>query len=406
MSLLKTIPLLSLVGAAYAVPSKVQRSPDSTIHARAVCTPSGGAMSSIDDTPAIMDSITECGDGGTIVIPANSTYYLNSVLDFAGCAGCDFQVEGTLKFSADLDYWEGKTAMISVADIDGLKLRSLTGAGVIDGNGQAAWDRFADDDSYARPTLLYITGGSNLEVTGLSQKNPPNVFVSIRDGTESALFDDLILDATSSSDNDPKNTDGFDVGDTTYVTISNTKVVNNDDCVAFKPGANYVTVRDITCTGSHGLSVGSLGKGSDDIVQNVYVEGATMISSSKAAGIKTYPSGGDHGTSTVSNVTWTKVTVQDCDYAIQIQSCYGEDDDYCEQNPGDAVLTGIVFDGFSGTTSDKEDPVTGNLNCGADGTCDVTVSNYEVTASSGDGQVLCANTPEDLGVECTEGASG
>ena len=61
------------------------------------------------------------------------------MLDFKGCTGCDFQVEGLLKFTGDTDYWEGKTAMISVSDIDGIKIRSLTGEGVIDGNGQDAY---------------------------------------------------------------------------------------------------------------------------------------------------------------------------------------------------------------------------------------------------------------------------
>ncbi|KAL4898660.1 putative endo-xylogalacturonan hydrolase A [Aspergillus ambiguus] len=403
---LRKVFLASLIGACSAIPSNVQRPPDSTIQPRAICTPAAGGTSTKDDVPAIMSAITKCGNGGTIVIPSNTTYYLNSVLDFAGCSGCDFQVEGLLKFASDTDYWEGKTAMISVSKINGLKIRSLTGNGVIDGNGQNAYDRFAEDSSYDRPTLLYITGGSNIEVSGLRQKNPPNVFVSVKGGTTSALFNDLTLSATSKSNNPAKNTDGFDIGQSTYVTISNTKVTNDDDCVAFKPGANYVTVRDITCTGSHGLSVGSLGKSSDDTVKNIWVEGATMISSTKAAGIKTYPSGGDHGLSTVSNVTWTKVDVQGCEYAIQIQSCYGEDEDYCEDNPGDAVLTGITFDNFSGTTDDKYDPVTGNLNCGSEGTCDVKVINYKVTAPSGERKVLCANTPSSLGVTCSSGASG
>lgn len=35
------------------------------------------------------------------------------------------------------------------------------------------YDRFASDKNYKRPTLLYITGGSNIEVSGLRQKNPP-----------------------------------------------------------------------------------------------------------------------------------------------------------------------------------------------------------------------------------------
>lgn len=268
------------------------------------------------------------------------------------------------------------------------------------------WDLFASDSSYARPTLLYITGGSDITISGLRQKNPPNVFNSVKGDSTNVVFSDLEMDATSKTDNDPKNTDGFDIGASTYVTISNVQVTNDDDCVAFKPGSNYVTVTDITCTGSHGLSVGSLGKSSDDTVKNIYVSGATMVDSTKAAGIKTYPSGGSHGLSTVTNVTWDGVVVDGCDYAIQIQSCYGEDDSYCEEYPGDAVLTDVVFKSFSGTTSGKYDAVTGNLDCGADGTCGVTVSDYTVKPASGSGEVLCANTPSNLGVTCTSGASG
>ncbi|CAL5868936.1 uncharacterized protein PFLUO_LOCUS3164 [Penicillium psychrofluorescens] len=295
---------------------------------------------------------------------------------------------------------------MNVEDIDGIKIRSVTGSGVVDGNGQDAYDLFAEDSSYQRPTLLYITGGSNIQVSGFRQKNPPNVFNSVNGGSTNVVFSDLELDAASNSDNPPKNTDGFDIGDSTSVTLTNIKVTNDDDCVAFKPGADGVTVTRITCTGSHGLSVGSLGEGSDDTVKNVYVSGATMINSTKAAGIKTYPSGGSHGASTVTNVTWTEITVENCDYAIQIQSCYDEDESYCEEYPGNADLTDVVFNAFSGTTSTTYTPVTGNLDCGANGTCGVTVTDYTVKSPLGAGEVLCANTPSDLGVTCTSGASG
>ncbi|KAJ5895951.1 uncharacterized protein N7473_005350 [Penicillium subrubescens] len=400
-----TIPrkllLLLALPLALAIPD-----PSPILNARAsTCTPVAGGSSSIDDVPAIRSAIASCSSG-TIVIPSGTTYYLNSVLDFAGCSGCDFQVEGLLKFASSTSYWSGKTAMINVKNINGLKIRSLTGKGVIDGNGQDAWDLFASDSSYARPTLLYITGGSDITISNLRQKNPPNVFNSVKGGTTNIAFTSLTMDATSKSTNLPKNTDGFDIGTSTNVLINNVKITNDDDCVAFKPGANYVTVTDITCIGSHGLSVGSLGKSSSDTVKNIYVSGATMINSTKAAGIKTYPSGGSHGQSTVSNVTWTGVVVQGCDYAIQIQSCYGEDASYCAEYPGDANLSGIVFDGFSGTTSGKYGSVTGNLDCGADGTCGVKVSSYTVKAANGGTEVLCANTPSSLGVTCTSGASG
>ncbi|PWY70749.1 endo-xylogalacturonan hydrolase A [Aspergillus eucalypticola CBS 122712] len=406
MALYRNLFLLASLGLSNAAPSKVQRAPDSSLHARAVCTPTAGGDSSTDDVPAITEALSSCGNGGTIVFPEGSTYYLNSVLDLSSCSDCDIQVEGLLKFASDTDYWSGRTAMISVSDVDGLKLRSLTGSGVIDGNGQDAWDLFASDSSYSRPTLLYITGGSNLEISGLRQKNPPNVFNSVKGGATNVVFSNLKMDANSKSDNPPKNTDGFDIGESTYVTITEVTVVNDDDCVAFKPSSNYVTVDTISCTGSHGISVGSLGKSSDDSVKNIYVTGATMINSTKAAGIKTYPSGGDHGTSTVSNVTFNDFTVDNTDYAFQIQSCYGEDDDYCAENPGNAKLTDIVVSSFSGTTSDKYDPVVANLDCGADGTCGISISGFDVKAPSGKSEVLCANTPSDLGVTCTSGASG
>ena len=204
----------------------------------------------------------------------------------------------------------------------------------------------------------------------------------------------------------PKNTDGFDIGESTYVTMSNIVVTNDDDCIALKPGANYVSIDTVTCTGSHGISVGSLGKGSDDTVTNIYISNVKMINSTKAAGIKTYPSGGSHGLSTVTNVTFTDFTVENCGYAFQIQSCYGENASYCESNPGNAKLTDITVSKFSGTTSSTYAPVTANLDCGSGGTCDVTISDWTVTSSSGTAEVLCADTPSDLGVTCTTGASG
>lgn len=134
MSMSKLLALLAVTAPTFALPDATR-----ILNARAsTCTPKAGGSSSTDDVPAITSAIASCGSGGTIIIPSGTTYYLNSVLDFSGCADCDFQVEGLLKFSSDTDYWEGRTAMINVKGIDGIKIRSVTGSGVIDGNGQNA----------------------------------------------------------------------------------------------------------------------------------------------------------------------------------------------------------------------------------------------------------------------------
>jgi galacturan 1,4-alpha-galacturonidase len=68
--------------------------------------------------------------------------------------------------------------------------------------------------------------------------------------------------------------------------------------MAFKPGANNVTVDTISCSGSHVLSVGSLGEINTDVVENIYVTNADLSTSAKAVGVKVWPGGYGHCYST------------------------------------------------------------------------------------------------------------
>jgi polygalacturonase len=381
--------------------------PSKTIEKRAVCTPSSYGNTSEDDTPAIASAIASCGDGGTIVIPSGTTYSIRSTLEFTGCSGCKLQLEGTLKASDDYEYWSDYKAIILISGITGATITSTTGAGIIDGNGQDAYDAFAADSSLSRPTLVYITGSSDITMSGFSVKNPPNVFFSNTGSSSNVEYASLTMTASSKSTNAPKNTDGFDVGTSTYTTIRDIYVSNQDDCIAFKPGANYVTVDTVTCAGTnHGVSIGSLGESGDSTVQNLYVTNLSMSGCSKAAGIKLYASGPDYGTATVSNVTYQGVTVDDCDYGLQIQSCYNGDTTYCAEYPTTASLTDVYFNDFSGTTSGKYGSVVANLDCSLDMTCDVYVEDFSVKPPSGTAEVLCANFDVSPGVTCTSGASG
>ncbi|KAJ7262946.1 glycoside hydrolase family 28 protein [Mycena rebaudengoi] len=378
------------------------------LQTRATCTPTSAGNAGVDDVPAIEAAFKSCGNGGIIVIPAGKTYAIRSTLDFTGCVNCDFQIEGILKMSEDLTFWNGKSTVISINAITGARMRSVTGTGLIDGNGVPYWIEFAANSAYNRPTLVSITGASkSITISNLRFKNPANVFHSVNGGSSNILYDSLRLDATSTATAIAKNTDGFDIGASTSVTVRNTTVVNQDDCVALKPGSNLALVQGITCTGSHGLSVGSLGSGagSRDTVTNAWLGPATMINSAKAVGIKLYEGGSAHGIATVSNVTWSDITVQNCDYAIQIQSCYSAANTAsCIANT-DSV-TGVTFQNFAGTTSSKFSPVVGNLHCSSAQTCNVVVKNFTVKPPSGTAQVQCANIDGTLGVTCSGTASG
>jgi galacturan 1,4-alpha-galacturonidase len=143
-------------------------------------------------------------------------------------------------------------------------------------DGQTSYDQWAADPDFARPTAIYIVGGSDINVSRFTMKNVPNAFIGQKGGVTNVNYASLTMTAASKSTNAPKNTDGFDIGESTYTTIRNVYISNQDDCVAFKSGCNYVTVEDITCAGTnHGLSVGSLGETNADWVKT-YMSAAPL----------------------------------------------------------------------------------------------------------------------------------
>ncbi|GAM89128.1 hypothetical protein ANO11243_071630 [Dothideomycetidae sp. 11243] len=374
---------------------------------RPVCTPTSAGSALVDDVPAIQDAIESCGDGGVITIPSGTTFSIRSPLDFGGCVYCDFQIEGTLLISDDVDYWSSHPSIMVVSGVQGLSMYSQTGSGVIDGNGQAAWDAFAADDSLSRPVLHAIQGASReIRIYDLTIRNAPMFFFTVGGRSSGVTYQDLQLSAVSTSSNVAKNTDGIDIGDASYVTVSSCTITNDDDCVAFKPGSNWVIVNDVTCYGSHGISVGSLGKapGSTDTVSNIMVQNVMMHNSTKAVGIKLWPGGPKYGTAVVSNVTFDDVQVDNADYAAQIDTCYGEGEAYCAAHPSTAQLSNIGFLNFQGTTSTHHGSVVASLDCSAQGTCDIAFQDWSVRPSTGQGQVVCANVPDDAGITCGSSA--
>jgi polygalacturonase len=74
-----------------------------------------------------------------------------------------------------------------------------------------------------------------------------------------------------------RNTDGVDPVSESDVTIRDDMIQNGDDCVAVKSNAGLpsrnITVDDVHCYGSHGLSVGSQTAGG---VDNVLFEHSTL----------------------------------------------------------------------------------------------------------------------------------
>lgn len=99
------------------------------------------------------------------------------------------------------------------------------------------------------------------------------------------------------------NTDGFDVS-SNDVTIQNSVVHNQDDCLAINKGKNIIFDRN-TCIGGHGISIGSIG--SNVAVSGIIVTGNIISASDQALRIKTDASATG---SVVNNVTYSGNTAK------------------------------------------------------------------------------------------------
>ena len=89
---------------------------------RATCTVTGSNDAGISDVPAINSAFTTCGNGGIIKFSAGTTYNIRDVVTISNCKNCEVQVEGTLKSSDDLTFWNGTTGYGLIVYYDNVSL--------------------------------------------------------------------------------------------------------------------------------------------------------------------------------------------------------------------------------------------------------------------------------------------
>ncbi|KAF3932650.1 Exopolygalacturonase [Dactylella cylindrospora] len=376
-----------------------------------------------DDGPQILAAAKKCNDGGTVAL-LDDLYILGTALDLTFLKHVDFDIQGTLKFVPDVAFWEknsfkftfqGASAMILFGGEDVNVFGS--GKGVIDASGQTWWDGYAKNSSIYRPMVIGVSNMNGGTWSGLHLKNPPNWFNWITDSKD-LIWDNIVMTVQSNNSNSPKNTDGWDTYRSDNIVIQNSIVNNTDDCVSFKPNSTNILVQNNICTGSHGMSVGSLGqyKGEYDIVENIYVYNTTMNNVGSAARIKVWPgvnpnavdngmSGGGGGL--VQNITYDTMHINSADWAIELTQCYGQSNrTICSTYPSSLIIQDIMFKNFDGVASKKYDPKVATLVCSSPTVCKcVHAGNINVQPPSGKTpQHVCGNIDRSLliGLNCVD----
>jgi polygalacturonase len=173
-------------------------------------------------------SKTECSTIvlDNIAVPSGVTLDLTDLTE-----GTNVIFEG--KTTWGYEEWSGPLLSISGENI----IVTGTSGHVLNGGGAQWWDGEGSNGGKTKPYFFYahsLTGSSS--ITGLNILNTPVQAVSIDDSTGLTITDMTINDSAGDTDSLGANTDGFDIGDSTDITISGAAVMNQDDCIVVNSG--------------------------------------------------------------------------------------------------------------------------------------------------------------------------
>lgn len=231
--------------------------------------------------------------------------------------------QGTTSFG--YEEWEGPLISVSGTDI------TVSGASghVIDGNGAKWWDGKGGNGGKTKPKMFFAHSLTSSTIKGLNVKNTPVQFMSI-DGAKDLHITGVTMD-NSAGDSLGHNTDAFDVGGSDGVYISGAVVKNQDDCLAINSGTN-INFDGGSCSGGHGLSIGSVGGRSDNTVKTVSITNSKVSNSDNGVRIKTVSG----ATGSVSDITYSGITLSNiANYGIVIEQ------DYKNGGPTGTPTTGV-----------------------------------------------------------------
>ncbi|KAJ8070513.1 hypothetical protein OCU04_000887 [Sclerotinia nivalis] len=315
----------------------------------------------------------------SLAVPSGTT------LDLTGLnQGTKVIFEGVTTFG--YEQWSGPLVSVSGTDIT----VTQSGDAYLDGQGALWWDGEGGNGGKTKPKFFSAHNLISSTIENIYILNPPVQVFSI-DNANGLTINNVTINASAGdTDSLGHNTDGFDIGDSTTVIITGANVYNQDDCVAINSGTG-ITFSGGVCSGGHGLSVGSVGGRTDNIVDTVTFENSEIKASQNGIRIKTIS--GDTGT--VTGVTYSGITLSGItDYGIVVNQAYNGK----AGSPTNGVaITKFILDNVTGTVESGATNIY--IECGSGSCTNWTWSGVSVTG--GKTSSSCLNVPTSGGVSCS-----
>eukprot|EP01137_Pigoraptor_chileana_P009217 Opistho-2@57146 len=268
------------------------------------------------------------------LVPESAKFYIVNTT-VIGLTWITLRVDGTLILSDNRTLWAqdggdtGRLSSLYFEDIVGL---TITGNGVIDGQGYNWWWHVILTGEDNRPSLIYLQECTDIVVTDIRMRDSPLYHLYMNDIARAHVRNvDIRVDVTKQREllgahgllgdfgipTFPLNTDGIDPAGID-VLIENVTIVNFDDAVAVKPsrqGRRYsscssnITVRDAYVEWGVGMTIGSVPPNPGvNCVRNVTFERIRFKNALKAIYIKSNP--GTAGTGIIDDITYRDIRVE------------------------------------------------------------------------------------------------
>ncbi|KAF5096177.1 hypothetical protein D0Z03_001668 [Geotrichum reessii] len=309
-----------------------------------------------------------------IAVPAGQTLDLSNLKK-----GTTVIFDGTTTFG--YKEWDGPLIKVSG---DTITVKQTANA-KIDCAGSRWWDTKGGNGGKKKPKFFAAHSLKNSNIEGLKVYNTPVQAFSISN-CQKLTLNNILLDNKAGDTQGGHNTDAFDVGNSSDVTIDGAIVYNQDDCIAVNSG-NRIKFLNGFCSGGHGLSIGSVGGRSNNIVDDVLIKNSQVVDSDNGVRIKTVYG----ATGKVSNVRFEDITLaRIVKRGLIVQQDY--ENGKPTGNPTNGVpVTNITFKNVKGSVLTKG--INYYLLCGNGSCSNWTWSNVKITG--GKTSEDCKNFPSN-----------